>query len=282
MLLEVFIMRKKGSVLLLRRSFTKKKQLKVDGNLFSGLISAISNFSSEIQIGQIQHFETGQNRVLICPYQGIVVVGIVEERKEEQFITESVKKISEAFWENFKDTINNFKGVVSVFYDFISEIDKIVYSEFEKTYISKDFPKNLIREIRKAQPKFENEILHFMGLKAGKKRGDSVKSLKDFKKKIKKEMSLFSICDVQDISDNEMDKKILVSIPMCPLCRQIKDKDFTCDFFTGFINGFAISSFPDKEIHVEETKCISHDEEACEFLITIFKVFDFHINFLPS
>ena len=269
MLLEIFIILKRDSTCLLRRSFIKNKELEVNVSLFSGLISAISMFMSETKIGDIQNFETGKHRVLISPYKGIFVVGIVEHKKEEDFINTSIMEISKAFYERYSDVIQDGSPELSQFQEFNPEIDKIVYSEFEKTYISKDFPKNMIRVVREFQGKFEDQILSYIGFQTGKKRGTDSKSIKDFIKKLSKEMNLFSVSKIFDQSVNALNNKILVSIPMCPLCRKIKDKVFTCSFFTGFIEGFSRMSFSDKDISVGETSCIAHGEKACEFLINI-------------
>jgi len=269
MLLEIFIIQKKVSTCLLRRSFIKQKELEVNASLFSGLISAISMFMSETKIGDIQHFETGEHRVLISPYKDIFVVGIVEHEREDDFVNTSIMRISEAFFKRYSDVIQDDVPELSQFQEFSTELDNIVYSEFEKTYISKNFPKNMIRVVREFQSKFEDQILSYIGFKSGKRRGTNSKSMKDFIKKLSKEMNLFSVSKITDQSVNSSNNKILVSIPMCPLCRQIKDKDFACSFFIGFIEGFSRISYPDKDISVEETSCIAHGEKSCEFLLDI-------------
>lgn len=265
MLLEVFIILKETSFLLVRRSFIKDKQIRVDGQLFSGLISAISSFIEEIDIGNIHHFETGNRRVLISPYKGIVIVAIVEEKREEPFVENSIKKIAEDFWNKFHKTFDESLCDVAPYEKYIPEIDKIVYNEFTKAYISKDFPKHMIKVVRNFQTKFDPNILTYMGKKVGEERAEEAESIKDFKKSLRKELDLFSIHDINENSKKEM----IIKISMCPICRQIKDPSFSCNFITGFIDGFSSSSFPDKQVEVDETQCIAHGDRACVFNLII-------------
>ena len=82
MLLEIFIIQKGTSFLLVRRAFTKK-EIQMEGALFSGMISAISLFTTELKMGEIQFFETKENRIMIHPYEDIIVVGIGEEKEHD-------------------------------------------------------------------------------------------------------------------------------------------------------------------------------------------------------
>ncbi len=260
MLLEIFIIVKENSTLLLRRAFTKKK-IDVDGQLFSGLISAISMFFSELKMGQINNFEIGANRVSISPYEGIVVVGVVEKQKEAQFIQNSLKKIGENFWLEFKGILSDWNGEISVYKSYTSKIDNIVYSEFAKSYISKNFPKNMIGVVRQFQNIFEKHIVHYIGSEVGKERSEIMKTSKIFKKKLSKELDLFSINKITERSETEF----IIEVQMCPFCRKIKNMEFNCDFFAGFIEGFAMQGLPEKKIEVLESECIAHGNKACKF-----------------
>ncbi|MHA1491656.1 MAG: V4R domain-containing protein [Promethearchaeota archaeon] len=264
MLLEIFIIIKESSTLLLHRAFTKKK-MGVDGQLFSGLISAISMFFSELKMGQVNSFEIGAQRVLISPYEGIVIVGVVEEQKEAQFVQNSLKKIGEKFWLEFKELLTEWDGEISVFKEYESKIDKIVYSEFAKSYISAHFPKKMIGVVRQFQNIFEKPIVRYIGLKVGNERSKHIKMSKNLKNKLHKELDLFSINKITERSENE----IIIEVKMCPFCRKIKNKEFNCDFLTGFIEGFAMQFLPDKAIEVTETECIAHGNEACVFNLSI-------------
>ena len=261
MLLEVFIIMKESSILLLRRSFMKDKQLGVDGQLFSGLISAISRFIEEIKIGQIQHFQTGDHRVLVMPYKGIVVVGVVEERKEDAFVNTSLERIAEQFWDQYEEIVKKDDCNLKLFRPFVHVIDDIVYSEFTKRYVTKDFPHQMIKVVREFQRKFEDRIVRFIGEKAGKFRAKSLDSSKDLRKVLDKELGQFSLNEVEKVHSRE----ILIKVPMCPICRKIKDESFSCEFLAGYLRGFAVGSLEHAEVNVEETKCIAKGDKRCVF-----------------
>ncbi|MHA1726166.1 MAG: V4R domain-containing protein [Promethearchaeota archaeon] len=250
-------------MLLLRRSFTKK--MAVNGDLFSALISAIVSFISEIQMGDVRKFETGNQQILICPHEKIAIVGIVDEKHKEEHIYKSLKMIGEEFSKKYEKTLSEWTGKLDIFYGFIPILDKIVYSNFAEEYISKDFPKNVIRSVKKFQTKFQKEIMYFMGSKVGRKRGKLLENPKNFKKRLQKELNLFSINKIKEKSQNEL----LIEVPLCPFCRKIKNKEFSCDFLTGFIAGFASKSLGKKNIQVEEILCSAHGDETCTFLLKI-------------
>lgn len=262
MLLEVFIIQKGSSFLLLHRSFTKTT-IAMNGVLFSGMISAISLFTKELQIGQITHFETGDHRVLITTYDDIIVVGIVEEKKEDEFVEDSLKQISDQFWHQFGSTLQDWNGDTQVFESFAEIVNEIVYTEFTKTYISKDFPKHVIKVIRQFQDRFEPNVLKFIGLKAGYARATGVKTKKNLKRGLHKELDRFSINKVTEISTTE----VIIKIEMCPVCRGIKDPSFSCKFIEGFIEGFLNSPFVEEKLKVKETHCIAHGDPACIFSV---------------
>jgi len=264
MLLEIFIIQEGSSLLMLRHSFTTKRY-KINGNLFSGLISALSMFTSELEIGKIQHFQTGELRVIITTYKHVLFVGIVDESKDNEFIEISLKKIREAFLKDFSNEIENWNGKISIFDKFSSKIDEIVYTEFSKYYIERDFPKYVISEVRKFQSKFEPKYIRFIGEDTGTARAIKQTSFKALKKQIHKELNLFSINNVSFPAKNELK----IEIPMCPICRGIKSQEFSCKFIEGFNEGYVKKSLDSDNIHVEETECIAHGNESCVFIVNL-------------
>lgn len=264
MLLEIFIIQEGSSLLLLRHSFTKKKY-EINGNLFSGLISALSMFTSELEIGDIKHFQTGELRVLITAYNNILFVGLVDDDPHSEFIENSLKKIREEFLKEFSEEITNWSGKVSIFDKFTKKIDEIVYTEFSKYFIEKDFPKNVINVVRKFQSKFESKYIKFIGNETGIARAETQSSFKSLKKQIRKELSLFSINNVS--SSNELELQI--DIPMCPICRGIKSPEFSCIFLEGFIEGYIKKSLNLDSIQIKETTCIARGDEQCRFIANL-------------
>ena len=264
MLLEIFIIQEGSSLLLLRHSFTKKKY-EINGNLFSGLISALSMFTSELEIGDIKHFQTGELRVLITTYENILFVGLVDDDPHSDFIEISLKNIREEFLKKYSEIISNWSGKISVFNGFEKKIDEIVYTEFSKYFIEKDFPKHVINVVRKFQFKFEPKYLKFIGKETGIARAETQSSFKSLKKQIRKELSLFSINKVS----NESDEDLQIDIPMCPICRGIKDLEFSCNFLEGFIEGYIEKSLSLDSIQIKESKCIAHGDEHCRFNVKL-------------
>ena len=264
MLLEIFIIQEGSSLLLLRHSFTKKIY-EINGNLFSGLISALSMFTAELEIGSIKHFQTGELRVLITTYKNIIFVGLVDDDPHSEFIETSLKKIREEFLKEFSEEMTNWSGKISIFEGFRNTIDEIVYTEFSKYFIEKDFPKNVISVVRKFQSKFESKYLKFIGKETGIARAETQSSFKSLKKQIRKELSLFSINNVSSSNEQELQ----IDIPMCPICRGIKNSEFYCKFLEGFIEGYIEKSLTLDSIHVKETMCIAHGDEHCRFIANL-------------
>jgi len=264
MLLEIFIIQEGSSLLLLRHSFTKKIY-EINGNLFSGLVSALSMFTSELELGAIQHFQTGELRVLITTYNNIIFVGLVDDDPHSEFIEISLKNIREEFLKEFSHEIENWSGKISIFENFREKIDKIVYTEFSKYFIEKDFPKNVINVVRKFQSKFESKYLKFIGKETGIARAEPQSSFKSLKKQIRKELSLFSINNVSSSNEQELQ----IDIPMCPICRGIKSPEFSCKFLEGFIEGYIEKSLSLDSIQIKETKCIARGDEQCRFVANL-------------
>ena len=267
MLLELFIIEQGSSFLLLRRSFTSK-QFSVNGGLFSGLVGAISHFIQELHIGGIKFFDTGKHRILVAPHKNLLVVGIVEERQEADFVELALQKVAETFWEEYQEYLIEWNGDISPFSTFIPDLDQIVFSEFTNYYISQDFPKHVISEIRKSQHKFESRVLRFIGQKTGIERGIPAKKIAVFKRQLNRELKAFSVISLSDKDEDTL----LISIDVCPICRGIKDPAFSCHFLEGFIEGYAIASLPPEYIvQTKETKCIAHGDSACLFELTKMK-----------
>ena len=264
MLLEVFIIQKGTSFLLLRRSFTNK-EFRIDGGLFSGLITAISQFIFEFDFGEIKYLETGKHRILILPNESIMVVGIIEEEREDLFVKSSLKKIKEEFWNEFGILLSVWNGNTSVFQKFLPKLDDIVYSEFVNYFLTKNFPKNIISTVRKFQQKFPPDVLRLIGRKTGQERGQTGLTIKNFRKELTKELNLFSITKISSWKDEE----IIITIYICPICRGIRDPTFSCEFITGFIQGYAEINYPNSNIIVEETNCKAKMDQNCEFSLIV-------------
>ena len=263
MLLELFIIEKGSSFLLLRRSFTSHK-FSVNGGLFSGLVGAISHFVQELDIGGIKFFDTGDHRILVFPHNNLLVVGIVEERQEADFVELALQKVAEGFWNQYQELLTEWNGNITPFSEFIPEVDQIVFTEFSSFYISQDFPKHMITEIRKSQHKFEPRVLRFIGQKTGIERGIPSKNLKVFKQQLSRELKAFSVISLADQDDDTL----MISVEVCPICRGIKDPTFSCNFLEGFIEGYAIASLPEYIVQTKETKCIAHGDPSCQFELT--------------
>jgi len=263
MLLELFIIEQGSSFLLLRRSFTSRK-FTVNGGLFSGLVGAISHFIQELHIGGIKFFDTGDHRILVFPFNNLLIVGIVEERQEADFVELALQKVAEKFWEEYQKLLGDWDGNVTPFSEFIPEVDQIVFSEFTSFYVSQDFPKHMISVIRASQHKFEPRVLRFIGQKTGIERGIQSKNLKAFKQQLNRELKAFSVISLSDQDDDTL----MISVEVCPICRGIKDPAFSCNFLEGFIEGYAIASLPEYIVQAKETQCITHGDPSCLFELT--------------
>jgi hypothetical protein len=238
----------------------------VNGGLFSGLVGAISHFIQELHIGGIKYFDTGDHRILVFPHKNLLVVGIVEERQEADFVEQALQKVAEKFWDEFQAILHEWNGNITPFSEFIPKVDQIVFSEFTSFYVSQDFPKHMISVIRASQHKFEPRVLRFIGQKTGIERGITAKSLSAFKRQISRELKAFSVISFSDKDEDE--ETLVISIDICPICRGIKDPTFSCDFLEGFIEGYAIASLPEYIVQTKETTCIAHGDPSCKFELT--------------
>ncbi|WP_457558300.1 hypothetical protein [Candidatus Harpocratesius sp.] len=277
MLLEVFIIQKGTSFLLARKAFTKK-EIRMDGSLFSGMISAISLFTNELKIGEIQFFETNDYRILIHSWEKILIVGIVEEKDEDEFIISTLKIIAQEFWKQFQYSLENWNGDTAVFENFPITIDEIFYSEFAQYYIERNYPNNVISVIRSVQFKFEPHILRFIGIRIGETRSTTIsqKQMKkitslgpDFPEKqilklVEKEINHFSISEVE-FKEVVGKKTIQITLKICPICRGIHDNSFSCDFIIGFIHGYLNGINLGISYNVFENECHAHGNQYCVF-----------------
>lgn len=276
MLLEVFVIQQGTSFLLVRYPFTKK-ELQMDGTLFSGMISAISLFTNELKIGEIQFFETKDHQIIIHARKNIIVVGVVENKKEDDFVIKTLKNIAQRFLDQYSESLDNWNGDIGIFEPFSNEIAEIFYTSFAEFYIARDFPRNVIKVIREIQNKFEPHIIRFTGLKIGQERAANVSQKlidkinnqeneigKSFLKIVEKEINHFSISETQYADKNQLGSfKVLLKI--CPECRGIHDSGFSCHFITGFLEGFLNRVDPLRKWIVSEEECHARGDPNCVF-----------------
>ncbi|MHA1775187.1 MAG: V4R domain-containing protein [Promethearchaeota archaeon] len=276
MLLEVFIIQKGTSFLLVRYPFTKK-ELQMDGTLFSGMISAISLFTNELKIGEIQFFETKDHQIIIHALENIIAVGVVENKKEDDFVIKTLKNIAQQFIDKYSEKLNKWNGDIGIFVPFSNDIAEIFYSRFAEFYIARDFPQNIIKVIRNIQNKFEPHIIRFIGLKIGHERASNVpeKQLQKLRnnenefgkpllKIVEKEINHFSISQTQYI-DKDNQNFLEVFLKICPECRGIHDPEFSCHFITGFLEGFLDRINPVRKWIVSEKECHARGDPNCVF-----------------
>ncbi len=261
MLLEVFVIEQQTSILLSRWS-ALKKQFQMDGQLFSGLMSAISCFIENLEIGSVKFLETGQNRIQLYPHESFVVVGIVESSKEAQFVENAIRRIAETFWERFQDDLKDWDNDVRTFRKFQDTVGEIMYDEFTKFYITRKYPHQLIKTVREFQDKFEAKATRNIGEKTGISRAEKNKRKKDIRKALHKELDAFSVNEVEELPETGFRAELSV----CPICRGIHDDAFSCLFIEGFLEGFMNSVVGQKEQYqVEEVSCQAHGDPACIF-----------------
>ncbi|MHA1521586.1 MAG: V4R domain-containing protein [Promethearchaeota archaeon] len=270
MLLEIFIIQKGTSFLLVRRTFTKK-EIQLEGNLFSGMISAISLFTTELKMGEIQFFETKENRIMIHPFEDIIAVGIVEGKKGDTFAEQTLRKIALKFWDVYSDVFLQWNGDINLFSQFPEMIDEITYTEFSNYYIAENFPQNLISVIRGIQGKFEPHVIQFIGKSVGVSRAELLArtspklAKKNFTRGLIKELNSFSICSISTQDDREW----LIEMKISPFSRGIANQEFSCDFIIGFIHGFVNQVESEKKFMVYETNCAARGDKNCIFKIEL-------------
>ncbi len=270
MLLEIFIIQKGTSFLLVRRAFTKK-EIQMEGALFSGMISAISLFTTELKMGEIQFFETKENRIMIHPFEDIIVVGIGEDKERDPFAEQSLRKIALKFWDIYSNVLLGWNGDTNLFSQFPAMIDEIIYTEFAQYYISENFPQNLISVIRNIQGKYDSHIIQFIGKSVGTSRAEVVKesspklAKKHFTRPLIKELNSFSICSISSSDEREWQIEMKIS----PFSRGITNQEFSCDFIVGFIHGFVNRADSEKKFMVYEPECTARGDKFCLFKIEL-------------
>ncbi|MHA1672381.1 MAG: V4R domain-containing protein [Promethearchaeota archaeon] len=270
MLLEIFIIQKGTSFLLVRRAFTKK-EIQMEGALFSGMISAISLFTAELKMGEIQFFETKENRIMIHPYEDVIVVGIGEENERDPFAEQTLRKIAQKFWNVYSDVFLGWSGDIDIFSQFPAMIDEIIYTEFAQYYISENFPQNLISVIRNIQGKYDSHVIQFIGKSVGTSRAELVAesspklAKKHFTRALIKELNSFSICSISSQDEREW----VIQMKISPFSRGITNPNFSCDFIIGFIHGFVNRADSEKKFMVYESECAARGDKYCKFKIEL-------------
>ncbi|MHA1732362.1 MAG: V4R domain-containing protein [Promethearchaeota archaeon] len=265
MLLDVFVIEKRTSILLLEHSFTRE-EFHLDGQLFSGLVSMISSFVESLKIGKFRYLDMGENRIQVLPYHDVVVAGIVESEKEGAFVQNALSKIAESFCNEYRDLLANWDNNVSVFRPFREKVERVACLEFAKSFIARRFPKQLIRTVRGFQRKFEPSATRLIGKFAGELRAESKKATKKLDRELHKELNLFS---VNEVATRPGSSVLEISLPVCPVCRGIHDESFSCAFIEGFVEGFIGVFAGSSEVDVRETSCMARGDQTCDFVAKI-------------
>lgn len=174
-----------------------------------------------------------------------------------------IKKIEESKNEEFKKLLSsvnlhgNEKGEI-----FVSEYD-IYLILFGADYFMADFYHHLSENFKKAA----GGILYNIGIEVGKEIVKTLKMGNDYEKKIGRVLGFLKFIGYSDISFISQNKIIVKSSPdAIEFKKKYNEKTKVCYYLAGIFSG-VLSNLLEKNIDVEETKCIANGDEFCEFEI---------------
>ena len=98
---------------------------KLCADLFGAFMSAITNFTSELstQSGSLSSFRLIETQFNIYKNRGLLFIGNSAANVKKKKLVNELKIIAEKFFNRFPDIVDDYGGNVSVFNDFINDID---------------------------------------------------------------------------------------------------------------------------------------------------------------
>ncbi|MEM1658215.1 MAG: hypothetical protein QXK94_04190 [Candidatus Jordarchaeales archaeon] len=119
MIHNVYIMRRSGECLVSR----KYGSLEADDDLVTGFLSAILNFSEQIDGERVESIIMGNKKFVYTIMNDVIFIAYADK---EDSVKESLELLGQRFLEKYGDALKNWSGDKSIFEDFTSTMDEIL------------------------------------------------------------------------------------------------------------------------------------------------------------
>lgn len=122
MIHNVYIMKRSGECIISR----KYGSLKVDEDLVTGFLSAILNFSEQLDGERVESIVMGNKKFV---YTGMGDVIFIAYADKNDPVKESLEVLGRTFMEKYGETLKKWKGERDIFNDFTKQMDEILGGE---------------------------------------------------------------------------------------------------------------------------------------------------------
>ena len=116
---DLWILTEHGVVL-----FSRVFDQTINPQLFGGLMSALNTFAEKLTDGGISNFEMSDLRFVIVKRRSFLFIGSSLNKTKEKKVIDELKRISDVFFEVYKEILVNWDNDVNYFSDFGEHIDK--------------------------------------------------------------------------------------------------------------------------------------------------------------
>jgi len=125
---EIWIIMRNGLPIFSQNISDGQKDLKIDGDMFSGFVAAINAFTSEIGLNKCRIIETTSSKIVFSHFQTLELTIVGRSNKNignigNSEIIEYLEIIKSTFLLKYRDVIKNWKGTVSEFKGISKNID---------------------------------------------------------------------------------------------------------------------------------------------------------------
>ena len=117
-----------GGIVLFSRVFNPK----VNEQLFGALMTALNTFASELSSGGLSSFELSSIRFTIMKHDRLMFVCNSDKKVKEKHVIDELKRISERFFENYYDYMENWDGDLGLFEEFEDHIEDSLEETIKK------------------------------------------------------------------------------------------------------------------------------------------------------
>ena len=120
-LIDFWVLTDNGIVL-----YSKVSDQKVNPQLFGALMSALNQFAEKLTDGGISNFEMSDLRFVIIKRRRFLFIGSSSNQTKEKKVVDELMLISDQFFKNYSEQLQNWDNNVDTFSDFGDYIDKFL------------------------------------------------------------------------------------------------------------------------------------------------------------
>ena len=120
-LIDFWVLTDNGIVL-----YSKVSDQKVNPQLFGALMSALNQFAEKLTDGGISNFEMSDLRFVIIKRRHFLFIGSSSNQTKEKKVVDELMLISDQFFKNYSEQLQNWDNNVDTFSDFGDYIDKFL------------------------------------------------------------------------------------------------------------------------------------------------------------